>query len=509
MITNVPVIQNRGILPLSAIPVFSPEDFREAVLTRVSEGSYLQALFGTESPGGSREDSAFRIFALLGNEARRQTEVFSFLCEESYTALTPDLPQAHLFEREIRENHRIIPKGHPWLKPVRDTVHPAEESDNSFFEIHGEDLHQVAVGPVHAGIIEPGHFRFNCLGEKVLHLAISLGYQHRGIERAIPGKPVNRILHLIETAAGDTTCGHALPFCGIIEALGEIPASDEAEKLRALALELERLANHAGDLGALSGDVGYLPTQSFCGRIRGDILNLTALLCGNRFGRGLIIPGGTRYNLDRERKTTLLKRLRTSLKELYHASDLLWRSPSVMARFEGCGTVDKETALSLGLVGPAARASGLERDCRKNFPSPAYIKTPLRIVKEAAGDVYSRAFIRRGELEASAEYIEKILSDTPDSPSGETCQEKEFLNPASLKYSIAPDHLAFAMEEGWRGEVCHAAVTDRQGNLRTYKIIDPSFRNWAGLALAMRQQEISDFPLCNKSFNLSYCGHDL
>ena len=167
-----------------------------------------------------------------------------------------------------------------------------------FYRVEGDEVHEVAVGPVHAGIIEPGHFRFQCHGEEVFHLEIALGFQHRGIERALIGGPTRRTMYQMETIAGDTTVGHGQAYCMNMESLAGVFASPRAETVRGIALELERLANHTGDLGAIAGDVGYLPTASFCGRIRGDFLNMTALMCGSRFGRGLLRPGGIGYDCD-------------------------------------------------------------------------------------------------------------------------------------------------------------------------------------------------------------------
>jgi Ni,Fe-hydrogenase III large subunit len=331
----------------------------------------------------------------------------------------------------------------------------------------------------------------------VLHLEISLGYQHRGVERAVRGGPNQRTIHHFETLAGDTTVGHATAYCEMVEALAGARVPARAQALRAVALELERLANHTGGLGALAGDVGFLPAASFCGRLRGDFLNLTAALCGSRFGRGLVRPGGTAFDLDRGLVRDLLVRLDAAYRDTARAVRLLWETASVQARFEETGRLGIEVARALGLVGVAARACGLKRDVRQTHASGFYRFVHLPISTWKTGDVFARAYVRWLEIQRSVDFVRRQIERLPDGPT------------SAAVGGARPRSLAVTLVEGWRGEICHVAITDENGRFATYKIVDPSFHNWSGLAMAMRGQQISDFPLCNKSFDLSYAGHDL
>jgi Ni,Fe-hydrogenase III large subunit len=469
----------------------------------VDNGAHIAALFGQPM-----DERRVRLVAVLSNASTGALALSSMVVEDSYPALTPECPQAHWFEREIAEQWNVMPQGHPWLKPIRfqapyrfagDTPvgQPPLPGVTNFFTMDGDEIHEVAVGPVHAGVIEPGHFRFQCHGEQVFHLEISLGYQHRGVERALVGGPNKRTIHYMETLAGDTTVGHATAYCQAVEGLAGCKVPARAQVLRGVALELERVANHTGDLGALAGDIGYLPTMSFCGRLRGDFLNMTALLCGSRFGRGLVRPGGVGFDLDDARAAQLAERLEQALRDVTSAVELLWNTSSVRARFENAGTVSRETCCALGLVGPAARACGVERDVRQDFPFGIFRFIQVPVSTFHTGDVFARAFVRWLEIQRSVAFI---------------CDQLKALPPGPIRgelKSAAARAMLVSLVEGWRGEICHVATTDEKGRFSHYKVVDPSFHNWMGLAMAVRNQQISDFPLCNKSFNLSYCGHDL
>ena len=495
-------IGNGEALTRDRIPHLSFDDFRSQALDIVANGGKVVQFFAYPA------DESVNLLAVL-----RSDHLLLAGCRapEVYPSLTSECAPFHMFEREIAEQFGIRPEGHPWLKLVR--YHANERGlpdvfgndydedipgNYEYYAVEGEEIHEVAVGPVHAGVIEPGHFRFNCIGERVLHLEIQLGYQHRGVEKLLLNADVKRLPILAEGIAGDTAVGHSLCMAQALESLAAIDADTGARIIRTIGLELERIANHVGDLGALSGDVAFLPPANYCGRMRGDFLNMSLWMCGNRFGKGLVRPGGVRFPLTDEDRRVLTERITELKPQVKHVINLLFATSSVRSRFEGCGVVSTSDAEKLGLVGPAGRASGIPYDVRRNFPTEHYHRLDIPRNAEPTGDVYARAKVRADEVLQSIAIIESLLSNPIDT----SCVE-------GADFQLVPSSLAVTVNEAWRGEVSHCLLTDADGSILRYKVKDPSFHNWNGLAMALRDTGISDFPLNNKSYNLSYCGFDL
>ncbi len=495
-------LRNRWAVPWSAIPHEAADSFCATVREAVAAGWRLISFFGMPD-----DADAVRLVAILADDDRGVLTATSTTVRDRYPALTPSCPEASVFEREIAEQTGVAPEGHPALKPLRrhppDHLPPnrkVEAYDREaypFFRIEGEDVHEVAVGPVHAGIIEPGHFRFQCYGEEVLSLEIVLGYQHRGVERLLETADRDRAVLVAESIAGDTVIGHAETYCGAIEALARSRKTARAQTVRGIALELERLANHIGDLGAIAGDVAFQPGAAYLGRLRGECLNLLMTLSGNRYGRGLVRPGGVLCDITPELQAEMRDRLGRLKQELEPALALLFEAASVQARLEGVGVVPRASGLELGFVGPVARACEIPRDVRHDHPWGVFRFAHIPVATAWAADVLARALVRRLEIERSLEFVTEQLAALPHGDLRVPCG------------ALRPGELAVAMTEGWRGEIVHVAVTDEQGRVRRHKVTDPSLHNWPALAQAMPGNQISDFPLCNKSFNLSYAGHDL
>lgn len=501
-------IRNGEKVDRREIPLLPFEDFARSVAGCVRDGGFVVQHFAY----GSKEP--FRIMTIL----RKENELFAATTETGsiFRSLTGSASEKfHMFEREIAEQYGLKPDGHPWLKMVRyhaNTTGLKDVFDNDYkneipgnypyYRVEGDGIHEVAVGPVHAGIIEPGHFRFQCAGEEVLHLEIQLGYQHRGVEKMLQSLALNRLPIICEGIAGDTSVGHNLCHCQAIEALAGLKVDGGARIARTIALELERIANHIGDLGALSGDVAFNPPAAYFGRIRGEFLNLLQVLCGNRFGKGLVRSGGISYPMTEEQRCLIGEKIDEVAPEIANVCDLLFSAHTVQARFEQTGSVSYEDAEALGLVGYAGRACGLSYDVRANFPTECFSSLPGNSNSCTNGDVHSRAWVRKEEIEHSLELISKLLALYDE-------QHPEPLATSASDVQLSPNSMVVSLNEGWRGELSHCIMTDQEGKIERYKVKDPSFHNWTGLAMSLRNQGISDFPLCNKSFNLSYCGFDL
>lgn len=491
-------IRNKRCVALASIPKLDYNSFLKynAALLE-NEDHHCVSYFGYPSEG------SIRLICCVAADSEGSLFVSSSIItmDGEYPSLTAKHAAFHVFERELHENLGIRYLDHPWLKPIRfpeTGLAGRGIHDYPFYQIAGEELHEVGVGPIHAGIIEPGHFRFICNGEQILHLEIQLGFQHRGVEKLFVEKEslLSRIT-LAENIAGDTTVGHTLAFVNLWESLCHFNASRELQHARTLALEIERIAVHTGDLSAICTDIGYQLGSAVFGRLRTPILNFFQQWGGNRLAKGLIRAGKMNFPFTQGHATILHNILDDYESDFAEMADYAFHSPGVLSRFEKTGIVTKDQVTHIGAVGMTARASGLARDIRTSHPHDLYPELDHHPVIKHHGDVYSRVQVRKEEIIQSMAYSRKLLQNLPP------------VEPLGKMEQPAPDAFAISLTEGWRGEICHCAITDKSGKLMHYKVTDPSLHNWMALALSVRNNEISDFPICNKSFNLSYCGHDL
>ncbi|MBQ9246702.1 NADH-quinone oxidoreductase subunit C [bacterium] len=446
---------------------------------------------------GCKENEKIRLYVILADDKQGKLHISSTVFEndrKEYESFTQDIPSFHIFEREFYEEFGIEPKNHPWLKPVR-----KNQDKYPFFEMKGEDVHEVAVGPIHAGVIEPGHFRFMCQGEKVYDLEIMLGYQHRGAEELLLNseKFNNR---LAESICGDTVIGYNMTYSQLMETLTDTKITNKAEIIRRIALEMERIAIHIGDMGAIAGDMAYLMGASVFGVTRTLVINKMLEISGSRFGRGLIDVGGVNFDITEEMSNKIIEMLDNVEKTVTRTAEIMLKMPSCISRMEKTGIVSMENTISLGAVGMAARSSGVKLDSRFDFKDKWYKQQELNKDFKPTGDVHARFQLRYYEIIASIKYIKSFLNEL------KTYQNE---NIKVQTGTLAPNSFAVSITEGWRGEIVHVAITDENSKLKRYKIKDASFNNWYMLAMAVRNNGISDFPLCNKSFDLSYCGNDL
>ena len=473
---------------------------------RLAAGEQLLALYGRTDSTNAGGLVVTAVFLASDTEAhplrvlRAQAHA-----GEHYPALTARFPAAQIHERELWEQTGLVPDGHPWLKPVRfEGERQQRMTDYPFFSVRGTQVHEVGVGPIHAGIIEPGHFRFMCLGETVHHLEIQLGYQHRGVEQLLLRRPALALTPLVESACGDTCVANAAAYCNAVETLAATPADFGTKILRAIAIEMERVAVHLATLNGLATDIAFVQGTGSYGRLRTAMINASQRASGNRFGRGWLRPGRAR-GIDDTLRADLSKTFADTARDLAGINGLMLSAHSVGARFKGTGKVSRQAAIDLGLVGLAARASGVADDLRGTLPGSVHARFPLATLIESDGDCWARMQLRMREIDASLTWLQALLADNALDLEGGHWSEP----PASATTSLRPEALCISLAEGPRGRVLHAIETTADSKIAHYKLQDPSLANWFGLALALRDTPISDFPICNKSFDLSYCGNDL
>ena len=432
--------------------------------------------------------------------------------EPYFESLARDIYSTHLFEREIWEMFGLEPRGNPDLRRLRlhDEVWPAgnyplrkdfreiiagEKKDYKFTRVEGEGIFEVPVGPVHAGIIGPGHFRFSVAGEPIINLESRLGFTHRGVEKLFEGKSLAAGLPLAECVSGDSAIAHSLAFSLAAEKIAGLTVSKKAAYCRAIVLELERMYNHVNDIGGIALDVGFSFPSALAAIIKESILQANERLTGSRYQKGVNKLGGISLEMKPEQQeelTTSLSRINDDFRALV---EILDSSVSFMDRVDSTGKLKKEIAEDLGVLGLAGRASGIPLDLRKHFPG-VYQEAKLKIITGQAGDVLARLRVRIEEFKESERLIAGFIAKANPA---ETIDNK--FNPASGS--------ALGYSEGWRGPVLYWLKTNPDGIIERCKITDPSFHNWPGLSYAVMGEIIPDFPLCNKSFDLSYAGNDL
>jgi Ni,Fe-hydrogenase III large subunit/Ni,Fe-hydrogenase III component G len=467
-----------------------------------------------DDPGGA--DEALRVvYLLVAGPPDSRVELQVRLPADPSQARVPSLAArsfpASRFEREVRDLFGVEPVGHPrparlvrhqhWPEdwhPLRaDAGPPPDFGDESapypFTRVEGDGVYEIPVGPIHAGLIEPGHFRFSVVGETILAMSARLWFVHRGIEQLFQGRPATGAIDLAERISGDTAVGHGLAHCLAVEEAAGLQVPAEAQLVRAVLLELERLHNHVTDIGALNNDVGFGVIQAHALRIRERLLRLNADTTGHRLLRGGVVPGGATT-----RSLPSVATLDAIAADIGDLVDIAMANTTVVDRFTGTAVLPTEYATHLGVLGYVARASGLADDARRQHPF-ADVYADLAVPVHHAGDVLARFKVRVEEIDASMSLLRRLLDDAEPGRHGDP-------DAPLLGWSGAS---GVGIVEGWRGTIVHRVELHHDGTLARAKPVDPSFFNWPALSVALADTIVPDFPLANKSFNLSYAGNDL
>jgi Ni,Fe-hydrogenase III large subunit/Ni,Fe-hydrogenase III component G len=479
---------------------------------RASAGVELILMVGADR---RRDQEGFAVHYLFA-PSRGGWFVHATVAVDPESAEIPSLATFHYpasrFEREIYDLFGIRARGHPdprplvrhafWPEdyfPLRKDAAPRDFHDDGrafpFQQVGGEGVYEIPVGPVHAGIIEPGHFRFSVVGETIIDMKSRLYFTHKGTEKLFEGRTPDEGVELAERVSGDTSVGHALAYCQAVEALSGTVVPARARYLRVIFLELERLYNHVGDFGMIANDTGFAVAHAHCFRIRERLLRLNKRLTGHRLMRGALSPGGVRADLPAG--LDVVSEVRGALADFDEIVEISLGNTLVADRLEGTGRLAAQTARDHGVLGFVARASGLDIDARRDHPFAAYGELVFQVPVLDSGDVKARTLVRVQEARESVRLIEQAVAGLPAGPL------------ASGLASLPAFEPAFALVEGWRGRIVHWLMSDASGRLERVKILDPSFLNWRPLSYALLKNIVPDFPLCNKSFNQSYSGNDL
>jgi Ni,Fe-hydrogenase III large subunit/Ni,Fe-hydrogenase III component G len=415
------------------------------------------------------------------------------------------------FEREIRDLYGVTPSGHPmpyrlvrhahwprgWYPMLSEAeAAPAFDDDAGaypFAPVEGAGVYEIPVGPVHAGLIEPGHFRFSVIGETILRMKARLWFLHRGIERLFQGRSPDDGIELAERISGDTAVGHTLAYCIAVEEALKLDVPEPARLQRALLLELERIYNHIGDLGAMANDVGFSFGNAHAFRLRETMLRLNERTTGHRLLRGGVRIGGAQLLAVPD--PAALRSVGTQVDELV---DITLSKSTVMDRFTDTAVLTHDAALEMGTLGYVARASGIDRDARRDHPFTS-LPDSFQIVTEESGDVLARYRIRVRELAVSVHLVQDLARQLASGSN----------HPITAATTHAAAGSGLGLVEGWRGRIAHRVELAPDATVARVKIVDPSFLNWPALSIALADTIVPDFPLANKSFNQSYAGNDL
>lgn len=512
-------------LNLTRIEVHPPREVRVTVQREMIShlADYLRDRFGgrpeiilAEDTRADRHEFTLRyIFALEGADVFVVATAFVPKQDKTFPSLATRSYLASRFEREIFDLFGLRPIDHPDLRRLtlhqfwptgyhpllKDSTHSVEFVDDGtpypFRRVEGEGLHEITVGPVHAGIIEPGHFRFTVEGESIINLESRLYFVHKGIEKLFEGMHPNTAVELAERISGDSSVAHAMAFCQAVESLATVTITRRAAYLRVVLLELERIYNHIADVGAILTDTGFAFANAHAMRLREDILRLNSRLVGHRLLRGCLLPGGMRCDLSPSQVRDVRATLERVIADFDEVVEIAINNSSVLDRLHGTGQLTETTAREMQVSGIAARASGIDADARRDHAFAAYGDLQIRVPVFSSGDVWARMMVRVEEAREAFNLITRALDALP---------EGEILQPIE---SISAGASGFGLVEGWRGPIYHWAVAGENNSLSRVKIKDPSFANWPALNYAILKNIVPDFPLVNKSFNLSYAGNDL